>query len=435
MNRPTDHRPPDAVRPRNVWTFADLPRGPAPAPLAGPYLTPEGVTILYGPGGAGKGFVALHLAQELIRLHNMRVVILDFENHPYEWGRRGKAMGYTAADESMSRYWTPNGGDYWASEPGPLVKVAKRIRELLDVERVDYVIIDSFMAATSGAEGMGGQADAVDLFDGLKVLNRPTLVIAHVASAGPKWPGKPFGSVHVRNQARSLWAADRPGSRRVGDDTDDRSIALELHNTKESGRAESPPQFLTFMFDADGKIGVDTHAPAARTNETDDLADIKVRILAVLEEAAPDGLTTSAIRRLKLAADYRILAALAELVTGKAVEVGDGPRGAKLYRLPASAPPDRCAPVRSPIGETAAQVARTGRARGADPCGAQVAHRSRTGRTGQNSPDSSTAFTASDFSEKIVVDGVDDETGSESESQPPAIFAVVSPDPHKRSAA
>jgi hypothetical protein len=333
-----------------VWTLADLPRGAAPPPLVGPYLTPEGVTILYGPGGTGKGFVALHLARELMRVHNMRVGILDFENHPYEWGRRGPAMGYTETDSTM-RYWTPNGGDYWADEPGPLVRVAKRIRELLDSERVDYIIVDSFTAATSGAEGMGGQADALDLFEGLKVLNRPTLVIAHVASVGPKWPAKPFGSVHVRNQARSLWAADRPGGRRVGDDADDGSIALELHNTKESGRAESPPQFLTFTFDADGKIGADTHAPTARTNETDDLADIRVRIREVLE-AAPDGLTTGAIKRLKLGGDHRILAALTELVSDGEVEVIDGPRSAKLYRLPPSALDSR-APVRTPIRESA----------------------------------------------------------------------------------
>jgi hypothetical protein len=337
---PTDPKPPKTRKTRSVWTLADLPRGAAPPPLVGPYLTPEGVTILYGPGGAGKGFVALHFAQEMMRLHNMRVAVLDFENHPYEWGRRGPAMGYTETDSAM-RYWTPNGGDYWAYEPGPLVKVAKRIRELLNSEHVDYVIIDSFSAATSGAEGMGGQADALDLFEGLKVLNRPALVIAHVASAGPKWPGKPFGSVHIRNQARSLWAADRPGSRRVGEDADDLSIALELHNTKESGRAESRPQFLTFTFEADGTIGVDTHPPTrVSADQPDNLAEIKARILQILQAAAGD-LTGRDIRKQAAGRPERIADALRDLVDEGVIEVSDGIRGAKLYRLSASAPPDR----------------------------------------------------------------------------------------------
>jgi hypothetical protein len=276
---PTD----DAPRRRRVWTLNDLPQGDPPPPLVDDtYLSPEGMTVIYGPGGVGKGLMVTYLVLRIIRTHGIRVSILDFESHPFEWGRRAKAMGYTEREMGMVEYYTPHGGDYWPfPKTGPIDKVAGLLREGFDERDVRYVAVDSFSAATSGAEAMGGQVDAVNFFEGMRMLNRPGLAIAHVASGGLKWPSKPYGSIHIHNQARETWAVER-----FGDDTTETfvesdgtsAVRLEIHNKKMNGRESGRPQFLNFRFMTDGTITTQDAEPMGRTL-TDQIVGVLSRSL------------------------------------------------------------------------------------------------------------------------------------------------------------
>jgi hypothetical protein len=190
-------------------TLDDLPSGSPPSQLVPPFLSPEGVTILYGLGGEGKGYVSLWLALQLVR-NRQRVTVIDFENHPGEWGRRSRAMGYTAGERRMVDYRAPF-ADEWTARRGPLGVVADLLREDLDEigHPFNYLIVDSYTTAASGDDGMGGARAAQEFFNGITRLGRPALVIAHVAGGGDKFPDKPFGSVFVHNLARETWAVAR----------------------------------------------------------------------------------------------------------------------------------------------------------------------------------------------------------------------------------
>jgi hypothetical protein len=245
-------------------TLGDLPTGPPRPQLVPPFLTPEGVTIIYGPGGVGKGFVALHLTLQLVR-RNMRVTLVDFETHPGEWGRRAVAMGFTDADLLMVNYRAPFDTTDWMAPRGSLAQIADVLRPDLDnpERRADYLVIDSYTTATSTGDAMGGMAAAQEFFAGISKLGRPVLVIAHVAAGQEKFPPKPFGSIFVHNLARETWAAEQMGS-----DPDVAAMgpmAIELRNRKANGQARQGPQFFTFTFADDGAIDVGRQEPAGRT--------------------------------------------------------------------------------------------------------------------------------------------------------------------------
>jgi hypothetical protein len=272
--------------PPRRWTLADIPNIPSPPQLLDPYLPPKGVTLIYGTGGVGKGFVSLYFAKQLVRMH-FHVAILDYEDHEEEWRGRAEAMGFTDADLHMVTYYSPF-GDRWPSDlkRGSLVRVAGPLRTEFDDpdSYVDYVVVDSFATATEASESMGGQRDALDLFKGLKVLGRPALVIAHVSGASEKFPAKPFGSVQVHNQARMTWAVAQVTDQHDETDGDyltegPSSMALELRNMKRSGGSKFPPQFLNFKFDGD-RVTVDVHRPVGRS-----LADLSYDAITRAQES------------------------------------------------------------------------------------------------------------------------------------------------------
>lgn len=273
-------------------TLAQLPYGAPPDQLVGPFLTPEGVTILYGPGGTGKGVFSTYLAWQLVRAGN-RVMVLDYEHHEAEWGRRARGMGYSGAELAMVEYRAPFGPE-WTAKKGSLHEVADLIRDDCDSLGVTYIVLDSYTTATSTGDAMGGQAGAQEFFNAIARIGRPALVIAHVAGAAGRFPERPFGSVFVHNLARETWAIEKTG---VEDEEPwDPAIAhlmplvisLELRNKKMNNGARPKPQFISFSFMPDGTIEVDRQQPKG-TNVASLITDVLIR--------SPKGLTASDIAK------------------------------------------------------------------------------------------------------------------------------------------
>src|ERR1044071_3983221 len=109
-------------------------------------LDPNEATILYGPGGVGKGTVAASWAVGLWKA-GRKVAILDYEDHPSEWSRRIHSLGGAEAWESIA-HMSPNR----AYPPGPrgyagLAGHPDQIRTELDEAEGAYVIIDSAIMA------------------------------------------------------------------------------------------------------------------------------------------------------------------------------------------------------------------------------------------------------------------------------------------------
>src|SRR5205814_7943932 len=101
------------------YSLKDLPHGPPPALLADPFLDPEGHTVIYAPGGTGKGLLAVHLIHRILddpRIDN--VGVLDYENHEREWGWRSRAMGYSDSELERVKYLAPYGSK-WGNDLGP----------------------------------------------------------------------------------------------------------------------------------------------------------------------------------------------------------------------------------------------------------------------------------------------------------------------------
>lgn len=237
-------------------TAADLRHGDPPPQLVGEFLTPEEATVIYGPGGTGKGISACWLTVRLVRTGHV-VMIVDFEGHEREWGSRLRGIGATEDELGRIHYRAPFGSD-WTAPTGALADVADAIREDAAQLEVTYLVVDSYSVATSNGDTLGGQEAAREYFNGLTRIGLPSLTLAHVRGGADKWPDRPFGSVFVHNLARETWAVEQIG--KPSDDEEPRIgphvVELEFRNRKPSGRPLAPPQFLTFEFYADGSIEV-----------------------------------------------------------------------------------------------------------------------------------------------------------------------------------
>src|SRR3989442_2622213 len=122
-----------------------------------------------------------------------------------------------------------------------------------DVARhgVELVIVDS-LAPACGAEPEGADA-AIRAMNALRSFAGTTrLVIAHVsklAADQPKGATRPYGSVFVRNLARSAWELRR------SDEADEELVVAAYHRKRNEGRRSSPFG-LTLGFAAHGAVTV-----------------------------------------------------------------------------------------------------------------------------------------------------------------------------------
>jgi hypothetical protein len=105
------------------------------------------------------------------------------------------------------------------------------------------VVVDS-LAPASGPEPEGADA-AVRTMSALRALGPATrLVVAHVsrATAEGSGPASPFGSVFIRNLARSVWELRR------SDDGDGDDLLLGLYHRKVNDGRLQPPIALRLAF-------------------------------------------------------------------------------------------------------------------------------------------------------------------------------------------
>ena len=175
-------------RPRAV-PLGSISTEPPPPMLVG-RLDPEGHTILYGPGGVGKGALACWWIVELVRTGH-RVLILDFEGHATEWARRIGSLDPTAAQ-----------GVWYVAPSKPLRAIATDVKAECDQYQITYVVVDSAVMAC-GDDPMKPEA-ARAYGEGLIRLGRPALTLAHVTKLDD---GRyPFGSVFWHNLARTTFS-------------------------------------------------------------------------------------------------------------------------------------------------------------------------------------------------------------------------------------
>ncbi len=248
-------------------TADNLPSGPPPRMLANGWLHPEEGTGLYGKGGTGKGITAAYLAG-LLAAESEQVLVIDFENHPREWGTRLESLGLDRLRKNIN-YVSPY-GPTWEAVKGSFDKVADLLREECDRLGITYVVIDSYTSSSDAgtSEALGGQEAAQLFAKAAQHIGRPYLLLAHVNGAASKHPERPFGSVHVHNLCfRFSWSVEEheaPQKADPDDPTRPAVVTLEYRNQKHNDQPKADDRVLSFGFYADGSMTVTESTQAKR---------------------------------------------------------------------------------------------------------------------------------------------------------------------------
>ncbi len=221
-----------------------------------PGWIPRGeTTLLYGDGGVGKSLFCLAaahagLAGDRIGRHHAwqvapvaAVLYLDWESQRTDHEARRWGLATPTGQP-------PPPGIYYKPMHRPLTELIGAVRADVVKLHIDLVICDS-LAPASGAEPEGSDA-AVRTMNALRSLAPATrLVTAHVskvAAEQPKGTVRPFGSVFIRNLARSaIFCAQE-------EQADAQERVVTYHHTKSNNGAQQPPTALRYLFDEAGHI-------------------------------------------------------------------------------------------------------------------------------------------------------------------------------------
>ncbi len=261
---------------------------PAPRPagqvdlIAG--VLPAGETsVLYGDGDAGKGRLALLIALAVLMgkawpcltptRRVRRVLYLDWESSKEDLEARlfGLCRGHGVT--------FPPEGMVYREMTRALAEEAPRIRADIAKHAAEVVIVDS-LGPACGAEPESADA-AIRAMNALRSFAGTTrLVVAHVSKVAAdqsKGATRPYGSVFVRNLARSAWELRRSS------EADEDLVVAAYHRKRNEGR-RSPPFGLRLSFDN----GLVTVADSRLTESSDLLAraTIAQQIRAALANGA-----------------------------------------------------------------------------------------------------------------------------------------------------
>jgi AAA domain len=205
LERNGQPKPPDIADKLGRRRASELDTEP-PAPLLIERLDPSGHTILFGTGGAGKGVLAVHWTIQLVR-QGHRVLLIDYENHPDEWGRRLYGLGGSDVMARVS-YVAPHSPE-WTADRGPIWRQAEELRELVVHDQITYLVIDSIVPACPGEDP--SDPNTVSQYTAaLQIIGTPALSLAHVPKAGTDLT-YPFGSAFWHNLSRMTWSLEQDG--------------------------------------------------------------------------------------------------------------------------------------------------------------------------------------------------------------------------------
>ena len=181
-------------------------------------LAPEGqATVLFGPGGSSKSYVATALAasvasgREVVPGMTPRtsgpVLYADWETDRDTFARR---LSRVAAGAGLGGQI----GVYYRRCRRPLGDDVEPIAEIIARRGVILIIVDSVeMASGAGGEWSDANDRALRMFGALRLLGVTSILVDHVSKAEldrtRRYGMSPYGSIFKGNLARSVWELRR----------------------------------------------------------------------------------------------------------------------------------------------------------------------------------------------------------------------------------
>lgn len=230
--------------------------------LIDPLVPADQTSVLYGDGSSTKSTLARVLALAAAtgkRIGPVRpagfgtVLVLDYETEAEEWAdgmrRLAAGAGLAGIPERVHhrRQWRPLADDQ------------AQLRAEIARTGASYVIVDSML----GALGADISPDAVaPFYNALRSFEGTTrTVLTHLTKADTQQRGgipDPYGSVFVKNYARSVWFLKRE----EGDDGTEFEVAL-VHRKVNRGPLHKPIGIRWGFSDPDGPINLSEVDPMA----------------------------------------------------------------------------------------------------------------------------------------------------------------------------
>jgi len=215
-----------------------------------PIIRKDAVSLLYGPGGAGKSVLALACALSVAAGREIvpgiapavkgNVMYLDWETDRETVNER---IAYIAAGHGFD---APN--IFYRRCTRPISDDAIFLASAIKDNGIVLVVVDSAaMAMGSGSEHSDASDSTLNLFWSLRTLGTTVQLVDHVSKAELSVAGKtrgkmPYGSIFKVNLARAAWEV------RNTTDAGDDSVSMSLIHTKANDAALHAPMGFNIVF-------------------------------------------------------------------------------------------------------------------------------------------------------------------------------------------
>lgn len=204
-----------------------------------PLVAEEEPTILFGPGGSGKSYLAL-LGAMLVQRGSQWADLAGVQGHALYLDWESSESRLQARTARLTRGVSFQGASHVQYRHCllPLADDLTAIKQAIRDYQISLLVVDSLGLAAGG--DLVSPDVAIRFFRALRQCHCASLIIAHVAKHAEE--KTVYGSVFFHNLARSVWEVIK------AQETDDGSLTLSLQHRKANEDRLRDPLGFRFLF-------------------------------------------------------------------------------------------------------------------------------------------------------------------------------------------